>query len=65
MTFSSIFLTVTPTIEISLDTDERKGILSIKEDESGEVTCFATGDPAILGYAWFYNGVEISAIDER
>ncbi|XP_022097068.1 synaptogenesis protein syg-1-like [Acanthaster planci] len=52
---------LTPTIQVSLDTLT----LEIKEDETGSVECSATGDPAVLGYGWSYNGVQIADTDER
>ncbi|XP_038065371.1 irregular chiasm C-roughest protein-like [Patiria miniata] len=52
---------LTPTIQVSLDTLT----LEIKEDETGAVECTATGDPAVLGYSWYYNGVQIAETDAR
>lgn len=53
--------TVTPTIDVNLNLLK----LEIYEDETGSVECTATGDPAILGYQWFYNGVAIADTDDR
>ncbi|XP_071806887.1 uncharacterized protein [Asterias amurensis] len=52
---------LTPTISVSLSLLK----LEIYEDETGSVMCTATGDPAVLGYQWFYNGVEIAESDDR
>ena len=52
---------VTPTIQVSLDLLR----LEIKEDDTGSVICTATGDPAVLGYSWYYNGVQIADTDDR
>ena len=52
---------MTPTISVSLSLLK----LEIYEDETGSVMCTATGDPDVLGYQWFYNGVEIAESDDR
>ncbi len=52
---------MTPTISVSLSLLK----LEIYEDVTGAVVCTATGDPAVLGYQWFYNGVAIAETDNR
>ncbi|XP_072048718.1 roundabout homolog 2-like [Amphiura filiformis] len=60
-TLDPLIFELVPTINVELDTE----ILKILEKEAGSVICSATGDPTILGYAWYYNGVEIIDSDQR
>ena len=50
-----------PSINITVDSSQ----LVIGEGQRGEITCYAVGDPAVLGYTWYYNGKEVDPSDDR
>lgn len=58
---SALDFELQPTIELNLDRRE----IFVDEDDSTTVQCSATGDPPILSYTWYYNGIEIESDDSR